>query len=466
LHSYQVLIVGGGPGGYETAIRLNQYSISCAVIEEQRLGGICLNWGCIPTKALVKSAELYREMSEGEAYGLPNLNAELDYRKVFERKNKTVEQLVGGIEYLFRKRRIPIIAEKAVSIAKEQDGYLVTTDQGTLIQAEYLIIATGSLPKDLPGVKIDEMNILSSTGILGQENLPASLAVVGGGVIGCEFASIMNAFGVQTTIVEFLPRLVSTEDEEVSKRLALALKKTGIKILLGTGVECTESTAGGQLLKLGDGSSLIVDKVLLSVGRTPRNDLIWNGLELESEKGAIRIDAMMRTNLPKVFAIGDVTGKMLLAHTASRQGLMVAELIKAEIEGKIPELAELNYTNIPRCTFTNPEIASVGYTEAEARDIFTDINVGKFPFTASGKALALGNTFGFVKTISRADTGVLVGMHIIGPNAAELIAQGAIMVSQQATAGLVEQVVFAHPTLSEAVKESLEDIRNISIHKI
>ncbi len=463
--SHKVVIIGGGPGGYETAIRLNQYGVDCAVIEQQRLGGVCLNWGCIPTKALVKSAELFTEIKHAQDYGFPSASATLDYRQVFERKNRVVEQLVGGVEFLFRKRAIPVIPERAVSVSRKADTWLVRTETGTEVEADYLIVATGSVPKELPGIAIDEENILSSTGILGLQELPPSLAVIGGGVIGCEFASVMNSFGVQTTIIEFLPRIVALEDEEISKRLTLGLKKSGIKILTGVGVQSVAAVPEGQELTLSDGSKLTVAKVLLSVGRAPRNELAWETGAPASEKGALVIDDRMRTSLPRVYAIGDVTAKLPLAHTASKQGLIAAEHIKCELNHEDFPAPALDYANIPRCTFTFPEVASVGLTEAEARSRYTDILVGKFPFSASGKALAMGNSFGFVKTVARADS-TLVGMHIIGPGAAELIAQGALLLSQGASADAVESVVFAHPTLSEAVKESLEDLRHLSIHQI
>ena len=236
MQQYQVAIIGGGPGGYETAIRLSQYEISCVVIEAERVGGVCLNWGCIPTKALVKSAELFRELKEAESYGLPVSDGLLDYSRVFERKNQIVEQLVSGIEFLFRKRKIPIIKDKATTIAKEGDLWKVDLAEGESISSDWIILATGSEPKSLPGIAIDEVNVLSSTGILKLDKLPSSLAVIGGGVIGCEFASIMNSFGVKVHIIEFLPRIVALEDEELSKRLALALKKAGIKITTGAGL--------------------------------------------------------------------------------------------------------------------------------------------------------------------------------------------------------------------------------------
>lgn len=464
--SHKVIVIGGGPGGYETAIRLNQYGIDCAVIEKERLGGVCLNWGCIPTKALVKSAELFRELSHAPDYGLPEQNPQLDYLRVFERKNAVVEQLVSGVEFLFRKRGIPVILEQALSVEKTAAGWTVLTDKGSRLEAEYLVLATGSVPKALPGIEIDEKDILSSTGILKLDRLPQSLAVVGGGVVGCEFASVMNSFGVETRIVEFLPRILATEDEEISKRLTPALKKAGIKITTGTGVQSVKPGPEGLELLLSDGSSFSVEKVLLSVGRAPQCQLNWTGASPQQERGTITIDGLMRTNLPGVYAIGDVTGKLPLAHVASQQGLIVAAHIRSLLEGKAFDHPSLDYANIPRCTFTEPEVASVGLTEAEATEKYGSVKVGKFPFSASGKAMAMGSTYGFVKTIARSSDAALVGMHIIGPNAAELIAQGAAYLALGARADVVEKVVFAHPTLSEAIMESLEDIENLSIHKI
>lgn len=466
LPEHKVLIIGGGPGGYETAIRLNQYGIDCAVLEMERLGGVCLNWGCIPTKALVKSSELFTEIKNAAEYGLPPVDPELDYARVFARKNAVVEQLVSGVEHLFRKRAIPVLREKAISVSALDKGYEVHTEAGTSIRAEYLVLATGSVPKELPGVKIDEVNVLSSTGILALETLPQSLAIVGGGVIGCEFASIMNSFGVQTTIIEFLPRILALEDEEIGKRLTLALKKSGIKIVTGVGVENVLQTATGNELTLSDGSKMTVDKVLLSVGRVPRCDLDWQSGAPKTERGAVTIDTFMRSSLPGVYAIGDLTAKLPLAHTASKQGMTVAAHIRALSEGRECTAPALDYANIPRCTFTHPELASVGYTEAEAREKFGAVKVGKFPYSANGKALAMSGTYGLVKTIARDDDDSLVGMHILGLNAAELIAQGALLLSLGAKADVAEKVTFAHPTLSETIKESLEDLHNLAINKI
>lgn len=462
----EVLIIGGGPGGYETAIRLNQYGIDVAVVEMKRLGGVCLNEGCIPTKALVKSSELFSEMRSAPEFGFSEMSPSLDYARIFARKNAIVEQLVGGVEHLFKKRQIPVIAEKAVAVTRLDEGWELKTDAGTAIKARFLILATGSLPKELPGVAIDEVNVLSSTGLLALESLPKSLAVVGGGVIGCEFASILNSFGVQTQIIEFLPRIVANEDEEMSKRLTMALKRAGVKISTKVGVQKVTPMNGCCELELTDGNKLSFEKVLLSVGRVPRMELDWQGAGPEMEAGAVKIDSFMRSSLPGIYAIGDLTGKMPLAHTASKQGMIAAAHIKGIIDGSQPEIPALDYIQIPRVTFTMPELASVGYTEAEAREKFGEIKVGKFPFSANGKALAMSGTFGLVKTIARADDSSLVGMHILGLNAAELIAQGAILISLGAKADAAENITFAHPTLSETIKESLEDLQNMSINKI
>lgn len=466
MQHYKVIIIGGGPGGYEAAIRLAQYDIECLVIEKNRLGGICLNWGCIPTKALVKSAELVSEMQDAESYGIAKPEVKIDYRKIWDRKNAVVEQLVGGIEYLFRKRKIAVVTDVAIAVSKAETGYQVTCAGGEAFTCDYLIVASGSEAKSLPGIAIDEQNIMSSTGILKLDTLPKSLAVVGGGVIGCEFASIFATFGVQVSIIEFLPRLVAMEDEEISKRLALSFKKAGIKVLTGVGVQSIDQTDEGLKLNLSNDNSIVAEKVLISVGRNPVNNLDWQGLNLDTDRAAIVIDRYMRTNIENVYAIGDVTAKLQLAHTASKQGLIAAQHI-AMLEAKQEfHCDELNYSNIPRCTFTHPEIASVGLTQAEATEKYGVAKVGKFPFAANGKAMAMNATDGFVKTIAHPETGELVGMHIMGHGAAELIAQGAILIAGKRTAADVEAIVFAHPTMSEAIMESIEDLQNLSIHKI
>lgn len=466
MESYNVLIIGGGPGGYETAIRLAQLGVSVAVFEKERLGGVCLNKGCIPTKALVKSAELVREIKNSGEFGLPPMEINPELAPIIARKDKIVDQLVSGIEFLYRKRNIPIIDSAATSIEKSEEGYTVSTAAGKSYGAKYVIIATGSTHKSLPGIDIDEVDVMSSTGILAMQELPKSLAIVGGGVIGCEFASIFRALGVEVSIIEFLPRLVALEDAEVSRRLTTSFKKEKIKVHTGVGVQSITKEGDMLRLKLSNDKEIEAEKALLSVGRQPVFDIQTIGFELEMDRGAIVIDDKMQSSHSGIYAIGDVTAKLQLAHTASKQGLYVAQEIAAK-EGKAkPFDFTIDYINIPRVTFTNPEIGSVGYNEAEAQELFNEIVVGKFPFTASGKALTMSATQGFVKTIARKDSGEIVGMHILGPQAAELIAQGAIMISQKMKADSIEDVVFAHPTLSESIMESVEDLAQISIHKI
>ncbi len=458
-------IIGGGPGGYVTAIRLQQYGIESIVFEKSRLGGVCLNWGCIPTKSYVKVAELFSEMKEAENFGLELTDAKVDFAKVWQRKNKIVEQLVSGIEFIFQKRRIQIKKQEVKKIKKVEKGYLIFTDQDSF-EADRIILATGSRPKELPFLKFDGENILSSRDILSWQSLPQKLVVVGGGVIGCEFASIFNQFGVEVEIVEFLPNLIALEDLEISRRLAMAFKKAGIKLHLKTAVEAYEKKDGKLVLKLSNGKEIETEKVLLSVGRAPLCDIEFENCELTKKDGFIEIDERFQTNLKNVFAIGDVTGKLMLAHTASKQGLIVADILNNAINKQDKEILELDYQAIPACTFTNPEIASAGLSEQQAKEKYGEILIGKFPFTANGKALGIGNTFGFVKTIAAKEGQRLLGMHIIGPQATELIALGGILIGTKASLEDVKQIVYAHPTLSESVMESIEDLEKLAIHKI
>ncbi len=465
MKKYSVIIIGGGPGGYVSAIRLKQFKIEVAVFEKERLGGVCLNHGCIPTKAMVKVAALFSEINRSENFGIEVQNPKINYLNIFIRKNEIVKKLVSGIEFIFKKRQIPIFNENVIQIEKIDNEYLIKTDRSEY-SAKYIILATGSLPKQLPNLKFDSENILSSRDILQMTELPEKIVVVGGGVIGCEFASIFSRLGAAVEIVEFLPKLVFNEDEEISRRLAMALKKSGIKVHLKTSVESFEKEEKKLLVKLSNGKEILTDKILLSVGRNPVLDIKFKNCDMQTENGFIKISEAMRTNLESVFAIGDVTGKLMLAHTASKQGLIVADIINNETNNENNKITNLSYENIPRCTFTHPEIGSVGLTETQAKERFEDILIGKFPFSANGKALALGDTFGFVKVIADQKSKRLIGMHIIGLQATELIAQGSILLNTNADIDDVKKVVFAHPTLSESVMEALEDLEKLSVHKM
>ena len=463
---YKVAIIGGGPGGYVTALRLKQYDIDSVVFEKERLGGVCLNWGCIPTKTLVKTAELFTEVKEAYDFGIRLDNPEIDFTQIYKRKDEVVEKLVGGIEFMFKKLELPLINALVTKITKKDDLFHIFSQDQEEVTADFVILATGSKPTELPFMKFDHKKILSSKDILQLKELPKTLAVVGGGVIGCEFASIFQQLGTQVTIIEFLPRLLAGEDEEISKRIGMAFKRNKMKLILKKGVKEYEETDSGVKLTLTDDKSLEVDQVLVSVGRTPSCNIEFENLELKMNKGAIEVDEYMRTDVENLYVIGDLNGKQLLAHTASKQGLLVAELIKSELEENPHEVSPIVYENVPRCTFTNPEVASVGLTEEQAKEKYGEILVGKFPYTASGKAMGMGNTFGFAKTIADAKSQKIVGMHIIGLQASELIAEGGILIGKEATIHDVEKIVFAHPTLSEIVMESIEDTISLSVHKI
>ena len=465
LKTYKVAIIGGGPGGYVTAIRLNQYGINCVLIEKERIGGVCLNKGCIPTKALVKVGELYNDIKHSEDFGISVTDLSFNYQKIYERKNDVVEKLVSGVEFIFKRRKIPVINEKATQIEKDGDYYLIKTSD-TEMKVEYIIIATGSKPKELPFMKFDHKFILSSDDILNLTELPKEMVVMGGGVIGCEFASVFSQLGVDVQIVEYFPNLVFNEDIEISKRLAMSMKKSKIKLHLKTSVDGYEIEGDKIKLKLSNGKEIVTEKVLMSVGREPVFDVNLKDIEFDTFKGFLNINDNMMTSVENIFAIGDITGKLMLAHTASKQGLMVADILNNKINNVHKVIKNLEYKNIPRCTFTHPEIASVGYTEKEAKEIFEDVTIGKFPFSANGKALGLGETFGFVKAIADAKSERLIGMHIIGPHATELIAEATILIGTKASIKELENIVYAHPTLSESIMESIEDLEKLAIHKL
>jgi len=462
---FKVAIIGGGPGGYVTALRLKQYDINAVVFEKERLGGVCLNWGCIPTKTLVKTAELFSEVKDAQEFGIKLDNPEIDFTQIYKRKDDVRERLVGGIEFMFKKLELPLVNSVVTKITKKDDLFYITSESEE-VTADFVILATGSQPTELPFMKFDHKKILSSKDILQLTKLPKTLAVVGGGVIGCEFASIFQQLGTKVTIIEFLPRLLAGEDEEISKRVGMAFKRNKMKLILKKGVKSYEETETGVKLTLTDGKSVEAEQVLVSVGRSPRCEIEFENIELKRNKNSIVVDEYMRTGVENLYAIGDLNGKQLLAHTASKQGLLVAELIKSELEENPQNVEPIIYENVPRCTFTNPEVASVGLTEEQAKEKYGEILVGKFPYTASGKALGMGNTFGFAKTIADAKSQKIVGMHIIGLQASELIAEGAILIGKDATIHDVEKIVFAHPTLSEIVMESIEDTISLSVHKI
>ena len=462
----QVAVIGGGPGGYVTAIRLHQKGINVMLFEQERLGGECLNWGCIPTKALVKISDLFSEIKHAEKFGINIENATYDFLKIGSRKDEVVEKLVSGLEFIYKKKNIPVINQEVVTIKKNGSRYTIKTVEEAY-EADFVVLATGSVPAELPTMKFDSELFLSSRDILSLQEIPEHLTIIGGGTIGCEFASIFNNLGVNVEIVELLPNLLNNEDREIGKKLHLAFKKKGIKIHLNTKVIQHQKESGKLKLQLTNDKEITTDKILISTGRIPNCKINFENCLIEKEKERIKITEQMETTEESIFAIGDVTGRLMLAHTASKQGLLVAETIESRLKGNEQTSSErLLYHNIPRCTFTDPELASVGLTEEQASEQGIEILTGRFSYIANGKAIGMGATDGMIKIIAEKGSKKVIGMHIVGAQATELITAGSIMVNLELTIAQLNRVVYAHPTLSEIIMEAVEDLENLAIHKI
>ena len=433
---YDLAIIGSGPCGYVAAIRAAQLGMKVSVFEKERVGGVCLNWGCIPTKALSATAGVLNNIQRSAEFGINVKGYEIDFSKACERKNNIVKKLSSGIETLFKARKIALVKAKA-EIGK--------------IDAKNILIATGSLPFQLPGMEFDGKSILSSTDMLKLKSIPKSIIIVGGGVIGCEFASIFRQFGSEITIVEMMERLLPTEDEEISKKIEQIFKKKGIKVFAGTKVEKIEKNN----VILSNGATVLGEKVLVSVGRVPNSE----GLEgiTGDNKGWIRVDENFRTNVKNIYAAGDVIGGVLLAHVASREGICAVEAMAGKNK-------TIDYNVIPSCIFTSPEIASVGMTEAKARANGLDVRARKFLFSAIGKAHVLGETDGFIKLVVDNKTDKILGAQLIGPHVTELIAEISPCVQFGITSENLASVIHAHPTLSEVIQEACEAVQNKEIH--
>lgn len=456
---YQVGILGGGPGGYVCALRAAQLGLSVVLIEGERLGGTCLNRGCIPTKALVKSADLWREMGRAEEFGLFVSEKRVDFAAVNARKDQIVNALVSGVEKLMKAGNIRVI--KGWGEFNQVGQISVTTDNGVEhIQVEKVVIATGSVPMRIPIAGADLPGVVTSEEILEGKELPKRLVVIGGGVIGLEFASIYEAFGVKVSVVEMLPTLLPTLDEEIPKRLTPLLKRSGIDVFTKTAVKQISQDGESLVVQVEDAKGLKdipADRVLLSTGRKPNlQGIDVHKLGLELEKGAIKVNAQMQTNLLNVYAIGDVVGGIMLAHVASAEGIIAIEHIAGHS-------VEMKYSAIPSAIFTHPEIATVGYTEQELKASSKDYRVSKFPFSANGKALALGESIGLVKILADAE-GVIVGASIMGPQASTLISELVIAVEKGLRAEDIARTVHAHPTLPETIMEAAHGIDGKPLH--
>jgi dihydrolipoamide dehydrogenase len=450
---YDVIVVGSGPGGYVAAIRAAQLGLKTAVVEAAELGGICLNWGCIPTKALIKSAQVFEYINHSEEYGIKVQNAEVDFPSMIKRSRDVAAGMSKGIQFLLKKNKI----DQLLGWGQIQPGKKVQVEdkegKKTTYAADHIIIATGGRARELPAVKIDNEKIVGYRKAMVLDKKPKSMVVIGSGAIGVEFAYVYNSIGVEVTIVEFMDRIVPNEDEEVSKTLEKIYKKSGIKIHTSTEVTAVDTKGEGCKVsikdKKGAESTIQCDIVLSAVGVVSNVENI--GLEnvgILVERGKIKVDEYYKTNMPGYYAIGDVTTGPALAHVASAEGIICVE----QIAGHHPE--PLDYRNIPGCTYCIPEISSVGYTEAQAREAGYEIKVGKFPFSASGKASAAGAKDGFVKLIFDAKYGEILGAHMIGSNVTEMIAEIVAIRKLETTGMELIKTVHPHPTMSEAIMEA------------
>ncbi|MTI94907.1 MAG: dihydrolipoyl dehydrogenase [Firmicutes bacterium] len=452
---YDLIVIGGGPGGYVAAIRAAQLGGRVLLAEAGELGGTCLNRGCIPTKAMYHSAKLYSEAREGEQFGLSFEGLKLDFSAVASHRDGVVKTLVQGIHGLMEGNEIEVVNEKAELLAPGKVRLGAREEE-----AKAVIIATGSAQGKPPIPGIDSPGVVDTDAILHSEQLPQSLLVLGGGVVGVEFASIMSSFGVDVTLVEMLPGLLSTLDSELGRRLSVCLRKAGVKIHTGTKVSSIESGSGGLKVELEGkrgNQQVTVEQVLLAAGRMPNyGGIDLDGLGIGYERSGIVVDKTMATSVPGVWAIGDCVGGAMLAHVASMEGIVAAE-------NAMGHRAEMDYTAVPSCVFTLPEVASVGLSEAEVKEQGLEYKVAKFPFAANGKALAQGDKEGIVKMVAAAD-GKILGVHIIGPHASDLIAEATVAVAKGITCEELAGIIHAHPTLAEAVAEAAHGLAGGYLH--
>ncbi|MGB0770437.1 MAG: dihydrolipoyl dehydrogenase [Flavobacteriaceae bacterium] len=457
MSKYDVIVLGSGPGGYVTAIRASQLGLKTAVIEKESLGGVCLNWGCIPTKALLKSAQVFEYLKHAGDYGLKVKDYDKDFDAVVNRSRNVADGMSKGVQFLMKKNKIDIIS----GYGKIKPGKKVDVD-GKEYSANHIIIATGARSRELPSLPQDGKKVIGYRQAMTLEKQPKKLIIVGSGAIGVEFAYFYNAMGTEVTIVEYMPRIVPVEDEDVSKQLERSFKKSGIKIMTSTEVTAVDTSGKGvkATVKTKKGEeTLEADVVLSAVGiKTNIENIGLEDVGIVTDRDKILVNDFYQTNIPGYYAIGDITPGPALAHVASAEGILCVEKIAGH------HIEALDYGNIPGCTYCSPEVASVGLTEAQAKEQGLDIKVGKFPFSASGKASAGGNTEGFVKVIFDAKYGEWLGCHMIGAGVTDMIAEAVLGRKLETTGHEVLKSVHPHPTMSEAVMEAVADAYDEVIH--
>lgn len=465
--AYDVVVIGSGPGGYVAAIRASQLGFKTAVIERESLGGICLNWGCIPTKALLKSAQVYEYIKHAKDFGI-EASGQHNFEAVIKRSRGVADKMSKGVQFLMRKNKIDVIAGTAKVVGKGKIEVTGADNSKQAVEAKHIIIATGARSRQLPAMPIDGKKIIGYREAMVLPQQPKSIIVVGSGAIGVEFGYFYNSMGTKVTIVEFMPRIVPVEDEDISKELEKNLKKQGIDILTssevtkvdtsGAGVKATIKTASGE-------STLEADVLLSAVGITANiENLGLEQLGLKTERGLISVDKYYQTNVPGFYAIGDCVPGQALAHVASKEGIICVENIAYNEKKYNHQPEALDYGNVPGCTYCVPEVASVGLTEKKAREAGYEIKVGKFPLSASGKATAAGHQEGFIKVIFDAKYGEWLGTHMIGYNVTEIIAESVVARKLETTYHEVLNSIHPHPTISESVKDAIEVAYGEAIH--
>ncbi len=460
--SYDLIVIGSGPGGYVAAIRASQLGMKTAVIEKAELGGICLNWGCIPTKALLKSAQVYEYLLHAQEYGMKVSGVEADFPAVITRSRNVADAMSKGVQFLMKKNKIDVINGNGKIKPGKKVEVTGTDGKKSMLEAKHIIIATGARSRELPTIKQDGKKVIGYREAMSLGSKPDSMVVVGSGAIGVEFAYFYHTLGTKVTIVEFMPNVVPVEDEEVSKQLARSFKKSGIEIMLESTVESVDTSGKGCKVKVkgkkGE-ETIECDVVLSAVGITANIENI--GLEetgIITDKGKIMVNEWYQTNMPGYYAIGDVLNTPALAHVASHEAITCVEKIAGM------HVEPIDYKNIPGCTYCQPEISSVGYTEKAAVEAGYEVKVGKFPFSASGKAKAGGNADGFVKVIFDAKYGEWLGAHMIGANVTELIAEVVVARKLETTGHEIIKSVHPHPTMSEAIMEAVAAAYGEVIH--
>jgi dihydrolipoamide dehydrogenase len=462
MKEFDVVVIGSGPGGYTTAIRASQLGFKTAIVERDRLGGICLNWGCIPTKALLKNAELMNGMKHLDNFGISYENLKFDFGKIIARSRGVADVSEKGVRYLMKKNKIDVF-EGTAFINKDKSIKITGKDgkESELLKAKHIIIATGARARTLGNLKFDEKKILSSTGAMTASELPKKMTIVGSGAIGAEFAYFYNAFGTEVTIIEMLPTILPVEDKDMSDVVAREFKKSGIKLLTDTKTESVEIKGNKVITKVSgkNNEEIESDVVLIAIGVQGNiENLGLEELGIATEKSSIKVDKDYKTNIEGIYAIGDVNGPPWLAHVASSEGINCIEKIKGM------HVPDIDYNTIPGCTYCQPQVASVGFTEKKALEEGYEIKVGKFPFSASGKSRAMGETAGMIKVIFDKKYDELLGAHIVGVEATELITEFVLAKSLEATHEQILKTVHAHPTLSEANMEAVGVAYNEAIN--